>query len=129
MNCHKMVNADSEKLALIRESASTGVGVKWVKVHQLPGFAYFEHSVHINAGVGCMSCHGNVAEMEVVRMSEPLSMGWCLSCHRQPEEHLRPLDEVTNMDWEAPENQLEIGARLIKERNLNPPENCSGCHR
>ncbi|MFQ5452684.1 MAG: cytochrome c3 family protein, partial [Candidatus Zixiibacteriota bacterium] len=84
---------------------------------------------HINRGVGCISCHGNVAEMEVVQQKKPLSMGWCLDCHRHPEENLRPVAEVTNMKWVNPKNQLEYAARVINEKNIVPPENCSGCHR
>jgi len=95
----------------------------------LPDYAYFNHSAHVTAGVGCESCHGNVAQEEVVMQKKPLSMGWCLGCHRHPEKSLRPLDEVTTMGWTPPENQMEFAARVMKERNINPPTDCSGCHR
>ena len=129
MNCHKVVKADSELLAVVRDSHDSKKPIEWIKVYQLPGYAYFNHGSHVNAGVGCMSCHGNVAEMEVVAIAKPMSMGWCLDCHRQPESHLRPLDQVTNMQWVAPVNQSEIGLQMVIDRKLNPPKNCSGCHR
>lgn len=129
MNCHKLILPESEKLLPIRESYATGRPMEWIRVHKLPDYAYFDHSVHVNGGVGCISCHGNVAEMEVVMQVKPLSMGWCLDCHRNPDPNLRPLDQVTNMKWQPPANQAELAQRLKKELNLNPPTNCSGCHR
>lgn len=129
MNCHTTVLPESEKLLPVRESLANGTPIKWERVHKTPDFAYFNHSAHMNAGVGCKSCHGNVDQMEVVQQDQSLSMSWCLDCHRAPEMHLRPDGDVTNMDWEPAENQMEIGARIIKEKNLNPPKDCSGCHR
>jgi len=131
MNCHSMILPESEKLQPIRESFKTGKPMKWVRVHKIAEFAYFDHSVHLNAGVGCLSCHGKINEMEVVEQKKPLSMGWCLDCHRNPTQHLRDLSKVavTDMNWTPPENQLEIASRLIQEKNLNPPEDCSACHR
>lgn len=129
MNCHSLILTDSEKLAPIRESFNTGTPIQWIKVHNLPDFVYFNHSVHISAGVGCFSCHGNIAEMEVVTQEEPLSMSWCLECHRNPAPNLRPIEEVTNMKWTPPDNQAEIGAQLVIARNINPSEDCSVCHR
>lgn len=129
MNCHSTVRPESEKLALVRESWASGVPIKWVRVHKTPDFAYFDHSSHINAGVGCESCHGNVREMEVVMQVEPLSMSWCLDCHRAPEMFLRPRDQITVMDWQPPENQLEFAAELMKSKGLAPKEDCSTCHR
>jgi hypothetical protein len=129
MNCHKLVKPESEKLAVVRTSFTTKTPIQWVRVHNLAGYVYFNHSAHLRAGVGCLSCHGNVAQMEEVTQSQPLSMSWCLDCHRKPEASLRPLSEVTNMKWVAPENQLEVGAKLKSDRNLKPPVDCSGCHR
>jgi hypothetical protein len=129
MNCHTLVKADSEKLAKVLQSWTEGKPVEWVRIHDLPDYAYFNHSAHINAGVGCFSCHGNVAEMEKVEQVEPLSMGWCLECHREPELHLRPHSEVTNMKWTPPENQIALAREVIEEKNINPPVDCSGCHR
>lgn len=129
MNCHTLVKPDSEKMVKIRESWLTGKPMEWVRVHKIGEYAYFNHSIHINRGVGCISCHGNIAEMEKVTQNQPLSMGWCLDCHRNPAPNLRPVDQVTNMYWEKPEDQIEYALKVIKERNINPPTDCSGCHR
>ena len=129
MNCHKLVKTDSEKLQLVRASLATGQPIQWVRIHNLPDFAYFDHSIHLAKGVGCASCHGNVAQMEIVEQKKPLSMSWCLDCHRNPDLHLRPLDEITNMDWIPPENQLEFARKAKAERNISPPTDCSACHR
>jgi hypothetical protein len=129
MNCHKVILTDSEKLLPVRESWANNIPIKWVRVHQLPDFVYFTHAAHLHAGVGCPSCHGNIAAMEVVEQQKPLSMGWCLECHRDPVMSVRPLDQITNMTWQPPSNQSEIGAKFIQERNINPPVDCSGCHR
>ncbi len=132
MNCHKVVMRDSPALAPIRESAQTGKPMRWVRVHELPDFAYFEHRAHVNAGIGCVSCHGHIEEMEVVRQEQPLSMSWCLDCHRDPTPHLRPRSEITNMKWTPPRDeaarQRQV-AEMLKARPVNPPKDCSGCHR
>jgi hypothetical protein len=129
MNCHQIILPNSENLAPVRQSWETGEPIEWVKVHLLPGYAYFSHSAHVTAGVGCESCHGNVSQMEVVEQVEPLSMAWCLDCHRNPEQHLRPLDEVTTMGYQTPEDQIDFANRFIREQNINPTTDCSGCHR
>ncbi len=129
MNCHKVVHPTSPKLLPIRESYATNTAVPWVKVHDLPDYAYFNHSAHVTRGIGCVSCHGRVDQMEEVYQHEPLSMGWCLDCHRAPEQHLRPVSEVTNMSWKPPEDQLTYGKRLREENNIAPPQDCSTCHR
>lgn len=129
MNCHTMVRPESEKLAKIRESFITDRPVEWVRVHKIGEFAYFNHSIHINRGVGCISCHGNVAEMEKVTQQQPLSMSWCLDCHRNPAPNLRPVNEVTNMYWEGLEDHYDFANKVINEKNINPPTDCSGCHR
>lgn len=132
MNCHRLVLQGSEKLAPIRDSAASGRRMQWVRVHKTPDYAYFDHSAHVNKGVGCVSCHGRVDQMEVVTQMEPLSMGWCLACHRNPEEHLRPLDQVTNMEWRPPrdlDRRMALAHEAMTERQINPPEDCSGCHR
>src|SRR5512143_1861260 len=97
MNCHARVRTKSPKLEVLFESAKTGKPIEWVKVHDLPDYVYFNHSAHVTRGVGCVSCHGRIDQMEEVFQKEPLSMGWCLTCHRDPEPNLRPPDEVTNM--------------------------------
>jgi len=129
MNCHTTILPDSDRLAPIRESFATGKPIQWVRVHMLPEYAYFPHNVHLRAGIGCASCHGNVAAMEEVEQKRPLSMGWCLDCHRNPDMHLRPIDQITNMTWEPPSDQLKFAERVKKEKNLQPPEDCSACHR
>jgi len=129
MNCHHVIKRDSELLAPIRESLSSGRPMSWVRVHKLPDYAYFNHSVHVRAGVGCASCHGQINEMEEVTQVEPLSMGWCLDCHRSPAPHLRPADQVTSMDWFPPANQEELGREIMVALDLHPPVDCSGCHR
>jgi len=130
MGCHTLVRPDSARLAPVRDSWESGQPIEWVRVNNLPDHAYFDHSVHLAAGVGCVSCHGRVDRMEVVRVEEPLSMGWCLDCHRDPAPNIRPLSRITDMAWtpadatEAERTEMQgLLARAV------PPENCSGCHR
>ncbi len=129
MNCHTLVLPQSEKLLAVRESWATGKPIEWVNVHLLPQYAYFNHSLHLNAGIGCISCHGNIAEMEKVQQMQPLSMSWCLDCHRNPDPHLRPVDQVTNMNYAPPADQAAFAERVKEEKKLNPTQDCSGCHR
>jgi hypothetical protein len=129
MNCHQKVRAGSEKLIPVRESFATGMPIPWIKVHDLPDYVYFNHSAHVTRGIGCASCHGRIDKMEVVSQDQPLTMGWCLDCHRQPEKFLRPVEDVTRMDWTAGDDQLELGRRLRTERNINPSTDCATCHR
>ncbi len=126
MGCHAVVKPDSIKLTAIRESWTSGNPVEWTRIHRLPDHAYFDHSVHLANGVGCTSCHGRVDQMEVVRQDQPLSMSWCLDCHRDPGPSLRPRDQITNMAWEPPTDKEELLARAAE---VNPPQHCSGCHR
>jgi len=129
MNCHTLVLPQSEKLLAVRESWATGKPIEWVNVHLLPQYAYFNHSLHLNAGIGCISCHGNIAEMEKVQQMQPLSMSWCLDCHRNPDPHLRPVDQITNMNYAPPADQEAFAERVKEEKKLNPTQDCSGCHR
>jgi hypothetical protein len=131
MNCHSQVKKDSPKLAVLRDSWEKGTPIPWVKIHQAPDYVYFNHAVHVTRGVSCVSCHGNINKMEVVWHDQPMSMGWCLECHRNPEYHLRPRSEVTNLDWTPPAgtSQQEIGLQIKQASNIQPPQNCSGCHR
>ncbi len=103
-NCHGVgkgnIRSASPKLAKVMEAEATGKPIDWVKIHRLPDYAYFNHSAHVNRGVSCVSCHGKVNEMDVVFQDQPQSMGWCLNCHREPENNLRPLTEITNLNWE-----------------------------
>ncbi len=129
MNCHHVLKRDSPLLEPIRESFDSQKSMRWVRVHNLPDYAYFDHHVHLRAGVGCASCHGQIDRMEVVTQAEPLSMGWCLDCHRDPGPFLRPAEALTDMNWSPPRDQAEFAARTIAEKNLAPPVDCSGCHR
>lgn len=129
MNCHRVVKRDSALLAPIRDSASTGHPMRWVRVHKLPDYAYFEHRAHVAAGIGCVTCHGRIDQMEEVVQTQPLSMSWCLDCHRDPGPHRRPVGEVTNMRWTPPKDAAALAAKLERERPVSPPLACSGCHR
>lgn len=129
MNCHRLVKRDSPLLEPIRDSAATGHPMRWVRVHKLPDYAYFNHKAHVAAGIGCVSCHGRIDEMEVVTQMEPLSMSWCLDCHRNPGPNRRPVSEVTNMKWSPPKDASALAAKLQEERPVHPPVECSGCHR
>ena len=129
MNCHTLAKKDSPLLQPIRDSAANKFPMRWVRVHEVADYVYFEHAAHVNAGVGCVSCHGRIDQMDVVHQEKPLSMSWCLECHRDPAPNLRPVDQVTNMRWVPPSNHLEWAAKTISERNIKPPVDCSGCHR
>jgi Cytochrome c7 and related cytochrome c len=123
MGCHAVIKPDSARLANVRKSWETGEPIEWVKIHKLPDHAYFNHSAHLNVGVGCSTCHGRIDKMEVVRQDQPLSMGWCLECHRDPKPNLRPKDQITNMEWRADM------AKNFTPPEVHPPQHCSGCHR
>lgn len=130
MNCHKHVATDSPKLRKVRASADSGESIPWVKIHQLPDYAYFSHKVHVSGGVGCVSCHGRIDQMEEVHMAMPLSMSWCLDCHRNPGPSLRPLDQITNMGWDQETAGYDPSKHVNRAGNpVKPPEHCSGCHR
>jgi hypothetical protein len=129
MNCHVLIKPESEKLQPVRESWASGRPLAWIRVHKVPDYAYFDHSIHISANIGCASCHGRIDQMEVVTQMEPLSMNWCLKCHRNPAPHIRPDNQVTNMQWQPPPDQLTYADRFIKEHQINPPTDCTGCHR
>lgn len=128
MNCHKQIKTDSPHIKKLTEHYESGEPIEWIKVHMLPDYVYFNHSAHVNVGVSCVQCHGQVNKMDVVYQAEPLSMGWCLECHREPEKYLWPKEQVTNLDW-RPEDQLELGLQLKETYNVNPGEACSVCHR
>jgi hypothetical protein len=182
-NCHGagkgQIKLASPKLEPVRKAMETNKPIEWVKIHKAPDYVYFNHSAHLNRGISCVSCHGKVNEMEVVHHDQPQSMGWCLDCHRNPEKNLRPLTEVTNLDWK-PESldrdgfykglldkkvsaddiavaitgdehtkggdlaalvklaegkygksvtQKEVGLQLKKHWEIQPPQDCTACHR
>ena len=130
MNCHNQVLKDDPRLALVRESAATGKPIPWVQIHKLPDFAYFNHSVHVNRGISCVHCHGQINKMDEVRQEKTLSMLFCLDCHRAPAQNLRPKDKVTDLDWN-PHQHLpkDWFTKKAEEMKLNPSQNCSACHR
>lgn len=123
------VHEQSESLQKLHESWRTGESVQWKRVHNLPDFVYFNHAVHVNSGVSCVRCHGRVDKMEVVYQAEELSMAWCIDCHRNYEEHIRPIEFVTQLDWQPEGDPAELGKQLAAERNLNPQDHCGVCHR
>jgi hypothetical protein len=129
MNCHKEIAANVDTTKLIRESMETGKPVPWVRVHDLPDYVYFDHRAHVGRGVGCVSCHGRVDQMEQVYQVKTLSMGWCLECHRNPAPNLRPVQFVTDMEWTPDGDPAALGRRLMKEHKISPSTNCSTCHR
>ena len=134
MNCHKAILPDSPKLGLVQESYVEGTPVPWVKVHLMADYVYFNHSAHVNVGVGCIECHGPIQQMETVEIVKPLNMAWCLECHRDPRPFLRPRDQVTNMDWtplgaDDPRVRADLGKRLMENYHVNPSTDCVTCHR
>jgi hypothetical protein len=127
MNCHGFVATDSKALAPIRESWEKGTPVAWTRVHMLPDYAFFDHSAHVSAGVGCATCHGRIDQMEEVHQHASMSMTWCLDCHRDPGPNLRPTDQVTNMTFDP--DGYDPTTDAARTRPLSPPLHCSGCHR
>jgi hypothetical protein len=123
------VKAESPQLQLVRESYATGQPIPWVHIHKLPDYVYFNHRAHLNAGVSCVTCHGRVDQMAEVHQVKPLSMAWCLECHRNPAPEIRPRELITKLDWVPDRDPAEIGRELIAKNHINPPTNCSGCHR
>jgi hypothetical protein len=132
MNCHSVLFNNAAYLEPVRASYREDKSIEWVKVHRLPDFVYFNHSIHVNKGVGCSTCHGSINQMPLVFQASTLQMQWCLDCHRNPERVLRPLDQVYNMDWQAPANQVEMGTKYLQERKIRTASeltSCSTCHR
>jgi len=129
MNCHQRIRTSSELLAPLQKAWADGQGLRWRRVHDLPDYVYFDHSAHVTRGVACVSCHGRIDTMDRVRQEAPLSMGWCLDCHRDPTPNLRPPQFVTAMDWRPDRPASEIGAEVARELHLKPSTDCSTCHR
>jgi Cytochrome c7 and related cytochrome c/Class III cytochrome C family len=145
MNCHSVLYNNASYLEPIRESYRTDKSIEWVKVHRLADFVYFNHSIHVNKGVGCFSCHGQVDAMPLMYEENTLQMEWCLNCHREPEKFLRPKDQVFNMQYQQPSNehlveidgksytsQFELGKALREKYHLRTSQDitsCSTCHR
>ena len=116
-------------LEVVRRSYFSGAPIPWNRVTQLPGYVYFNHSIHVSKGFGCSTCHGRVDRMAAVYQVATLTMGWCLDCHRNPEQYIRPLDQTTNMAWSAGDRQLELGRALTQELGVRSLTSCTTCHR
>jgi len=131
MSCHSQIWNDSPKLEVVRASYRTGKPIAWTRVNNLPDFVYFNHSMHVTKGVGCTECHGDVAEMPLTWQAKPLTMEWCLDCHRAPENALRPISQVFNMNYVHPPDQVAMGKQFIKEYHIstNRLTDCYTCHR
>jgi hypothetical protein len=129
MNCHGQILANSPYLEPVRASYATNQSIQWVKVHDLPDFVYFDHSIHVNKGVGCTTCHGQVDQMPLMWTVKTLQMEWCLECHRNPEKYVRPRDAVFRTDYQPPANQLELGRKLVADYKILRLTSCSTCHR
>jgi hypothetical protein len=129
MNCHNQVWNESPLLEPVRRSYFEERPIAWQRVHRLPDFVFFDHSIHLAKGVGCEECHGRVDRMARVYQVAPLSMGWCLSCHRDPTGHLRPLDQVTKMGWQPNGSRDALGSQLVSQYGVRRLTNCTTCHR
>lgn len=129
MGCHDQIWNQSPMLEVVRRSYFSGRPIPWNRVHQVPGFAYFNHGIHVNKGFGCSTCHGRVDQMPAVYQVAPLTMEWCLDCHRHPESYIRPLDQITNMDWTTGAHQAELGRELVSRLGVRSLTNCTTCHR
>jgi len=131
MSCHSQIWTNAKMLEPVRTSYKTQKPLEWIRVNDVPDFVYFNHSIHINKGVGCVTCHGQVDEMPLMHKGQTLRMGWCLQCHRNPEKFVRPPDQVFNMQWQPPADQLAEGLELVKNNHVKVEQltNCSVCHR
>jgi len=139
MNCHAQIWVGSSMLEPIRESYRTGKSIEWQRVHRLPGFVYFDHSIHVKKGVGCVTCHGRVDRMPLLYQEQSLQMEWCLECHREPERFVRPRQQIFNLGWEPshetdpitgqPYDQAALGQKLVEEYRIERLTSCSTCHR
>src|SRR6202142_1750818 len=129
MTCHSQIWTNAAMLAPVHASYRDDKSIAWTRVNALPEFVYFDHSIHISKGIGCTTCHGQVAEMPLTWKANTLYMEWCLECHRAPEKYVRPKSEVFDPGYVTPANQLELGAKLVKEYKIHSLTNCSTCHR
>jgi hypothetical protein len=132
MNCHSEIWTNAPILEPVRASFRNSTNLTWIRVNDLPDFVYFNHQIHVRQGVGCVTCHGDVDKMPLMYQAQPLLMEWCLDCHRAPEKYLRPREDVFNMAYQAPSDQLELGMRLKRDYNVASVEHltsCSVCHR
>lgn len=129
LNCHSQVWNKSPLLDAVRASWFQNQPVRWTRVHKLPDFVYFNHAAHVSKGVGCVECHGRVDQMPAIQQVQPLTMGWCLDCHRDPYPRLRPPSEVTSMTWRPDRDPAELGRELARQNDVHPRTDCYTCHR
>jgi len=129
MNCHSQLYADSPTLEPVRASFRDGTSIRWNRVHDLPDFVYFDHSIHVHKGMACVTCHGRVDRMALVRKQNSLKMEWCLDCHRHPQRYVRPREAVFLSEWTPPEDDPDWSAKLVAEYDIKPRTSCSTCHR
>ncbi|HEY6213526.1 MAG TPA: cytochrome c3 family protein [Vicinamibacterales bacterium] len=129
MNCHSQIFANSPFLEPVRESFRSGKSIAWTRVHDLPDFVYFDHSIHLHKGVGCTTCHGQVDRMPLLWNEKSLQMEWCIDCHRHPEQYVRPRADLFRVDYVPPSDQLQLGRRLVAEYQIQKLTSCSTCHR
>lgn len=129
MNCHSQIFSTSPFLEPVRQSFRSDRSIEWWRVHDLPDFVYFNHSIHIHKGIGCSTCHGHVDRMPLMWQEQSLQMEWCIDCHRNPEQYVRPRNQVFNPDYTPPANQTELGRQLVTEYQIQRLTSCSTCHR
>jgi hypothetical protein len=136
MNCHNQVMKDDPVLQIVRDSATNNTPIPWVQVHRVPDYVYFNHSVHVTRGISCVECHGRIDQMDQVEHAKPLSMSFCLDCHRDPASAIRPVDKVTKLDWQWSTNAAENarlqqinGAKFVHDWKVESLQSCSACHR
>jgi hypothetical protein len=131
MTCHSQIWTNAQMLQPVRDSWANDQALTWTRVHDLPDFVYFNHSIHVAKGVGCSTCHGPVDKMPLMYQFATLQMEWCLKCHRNPEQFIRPKEEVFNMEYVPPSNQVELGKALVEKYHVRTSQltNCAVCHR
>jgi hypothetical protein len=132
MNCHSQMWVGSTMLEPVRASYKSDEPLHWHRVYNLPGFVYFDHSIHVHKGIGCSACHGRIDEMPFTYQVPSLLMEWCLECHRHPEQRIRPREEVFNIKYQPPADQISLGKQLCQEYDVDDAvtlTNCTVCHR
>jgi len=129
MGCHSQIFTDSPMLEPVRASFRDGTPLHWTRIHELPDYVFFNHSIHVHKGVGCSTCHGRVDQMPLMWRASRLQMEWCLECHRAPERFVRPRDQVFNMEWQPPADQQEAGRKLVQQYAIQKLTDCYTCHR
>ncbi|MGZ3744855.1 MAG: cytochrome c3 family protein [Pseudobdellovibrionaceae bacterium] len=130
ITCHSQIWTKAPLLQPVRDSFQNKSPLRWIQIHQLPDFVYFDHSAHLHGGIGCVTCHGVVSKMPALTQVHTFFMKDCLDCHQHPEKFIRPREELFNENWKS-EDQISLGSQLIKNYQVRPPSliNCSGCHR